>query len=414
MPPVSFSDVSSEARLVVSGLEVDASWPMFVMIGLLLVSAGPPTSAAAPSDWKAGMPACEKGPSSLMKRLIDGASAPRSVSTGVIWSASPPRLLHRRLELAQEGRQLGDVLLEVAGALRGGLRRDVGLRDEVGDLGPVAGQRSEDRVAVARQVGEHAVLVGEDGEDLVGLLERRVGVGDRLAQVAAAPGQAGAQLVEDDGQPLAVGQAQRVVEQVEVDRLGRLADRQQVLPLAGAAAGSCAAAAASCAFSGRGWVGRALHELLADQRLRADRALRVGAEVVEAGAVDAQHHRGLVVGRDVERLDLADLDAGDLDVLAGDDREGVHEDRPHAVAAARRCSRPCRRRPARRRRGARRPWRGCASRAGEHEARVAVQGAVDVAEGRRAVDRRLGGRARAALDLAGLQARRAAGWAGSA
>ena len=68
---------------MVSGLEVDASWPMFVMIGLLLVRAGPPTSAAAPSDWKAGMPASEKGPSSLMKRLIDGASLPRSVKTGV-------------------------------------------------------------------------------------------------------------------------------------------------------------------------------------------------------------------------------------------------------------------------------------------------------------------------------------------
>ena len=32
------------------------------MIGLLLVSAGPPTSAAAPSDWTAGIAACENGP----------------------------------------------------------------------------------------------------------------------------------------------------------------------------------------------------------------------------------------------------------------------------------------------------------------------------------------------------------------
>ena len=179
-----------------------------------------------------------------MKRLIDGrlraevGEAPASSGP-----ASPPRLLHRRRQLAQEGRQLGDVLLEVARALGRGLARDVGLRDEVGHLGPVAGQRSEDRVAVAGQVGEHPVLVGEDREDLVGLLERRVGVADGLAQVAAAPGQAGAQLVEDDRQALAVGQAQRVVDQVEVDGLGGLRDRQQVLALAGPAARSCAASA---------------------------------------------------------------------------------------------------------------------------------------------------------------------------
>ena len=222
MPPVSFSDVSSEARLVVSGLEVDASWPMFVMIGLLLVRAGAPDVGGGAERLEGRDARLREGP-----ELLDEAVDRRGLGAEVGQHRrhlvrQPAEALHRRLELAQEGRQLGDVLLQVSGALRGGLRGDVGLRDEVGDLGPVAGQRSEDRVAVARQVGEHAVLVGEDGEDLVGLLQRRVGVGHRLAQVAAAPGQAGAQLVEDDGQPLAVGQAQRVVEQVEVDRLGRL------------------------------------------------------------------------------------------------------------------------------------------------------------------------------------------------
>ena len=133
----------------------------------------------------------------------------------------PAEALHRRRELAQEGRQLGDVLLEGARALGRGLaaRRWPSMTKSA-TCGAVAGQRSEDRVAVAGQVGEHAVLAGEDREDLVGLLERRVGVDDGLAQVAAAPGQAGAQLVEDDRQALAVGQAQRVVDQVEVDGLG--------------------------------------------------------------------------------------------------------------------------------------------------------------------------------------------------
>jgi hypothetical protein len=86
--------------------------------------------------------------------------------------------LHGGRQLTQEGRQLGDVLLEVARALGRGLAREVGLRDEVGDPRPVAGQRGEDHVAVAGQVGQRAVLVGEDPQDLVGLLERRVGVPD--------------------------------------------------------------------------------------------------------------------------------------------------------------------------------------------------------------------------------------------
>src|SRR5262249_58928651 len=81
------------------------------------------------------------------------------------------------------------------------------------------------------------------------------------------------------------------------------------------------------------WLGRrALDELLADQRLRADGALGVGAEVVEARLVDAQDDRRLVVRRDVDGLDLADLGPRDLDVFAGDDREGVHEDRADAIA----------------------------------------------------------------------------------
>jgi hypothetical protein len=53
---------------------------------------------------------------------------------------------------------------------------------------------------------------------------------------------------------------------------------------------------AGWAFSGRGCGRRALDELLADERLRADRALGVAAEVVEAGRSMRQHDRGLGVG----------------------------------------------------------------------------------------------------------------------
>ena len=92
----------------------------------------------------------------------------------------------------------------------------------------------------------------------------------------------------------------------------------------------------------------ALDELLADQRLRADRAEGVLAEVVVVGVVDLQDDRGLLVVREVDRLDPADDDAADLHVLARDHERGVVEDRAHAVAAAVARSSPSRTRPGRR------------------------------------------------------------------
>ena len=55
----------------------------------------------------------------------------------------------------------------------------------------------------------------------------------------------------------------------------------------------------------------ALDEALADQLLRAHEAGRVAPEVLVGRVVDAQHERGLEVRRDLDGLDLADLDAGD-------------------------------------------------------------------------------------------------------
>ena len=121
--------------------------------------------------------------------------------------------------------------------------------------------------------------------------------------------------------------------EVEVDRLRGVLDRQQVLALALALVDLLQRrrrGRVDGALLGR----RALDELLADQRLRADLAARVGAEVLVAAVLDVEHHDRLEVLRDVERLDPADLDAGDLDVLAGDDEAGVVEDRADLVGAA--------------------------------------------------------------------------------
>src|SRR4051794_8824947 len=78
---------------------------------------------------------------------------------------------------------------------------------------------------------------------------------------------------------------------------------------------------------------RALHGPLADERLRPDRAVGVGAEVLEAAGGDVEDDRRLLVLGDVQRADLADLDAGDLDVLARDHERGVVEDGAHLVPA---------------------------------------------------------------------------------
>ena len=66
--------------------------------------------------------------------------------------------------------------------------------------------------------------------------------------------------------------------------------------------------------------------------LRAHDALGVLAEVLVAGVGDVEDDGGLVVVGDVERVDRADLDAGDLDVLARDHEAGVVEDRADLVS----------------------------------------------------------------------------------
>ena len=168
-------------------------------------------------------------------------------------------------------------------------------------------------------------------EHLVGLLQRRVGAPDDLVEVLAAARHAGAELVEDQRQPLALGLAHRVADQVDVDRLHRVLDRQQVLALAGAVL-DLAQLRRRLGVRGARLRGLALHEALADQVLRAHDAARVAAEVLVAGLGDLEHDRRLEVVGDLEIGDLADLDAGDLDVLAGDDEPGVVEDRAHLVA----------------------------------------------------------------------------------
>ena len=117
-------------------------------------------------------------------------------------------------------------------------------------------------------------------------------------------------------------------------------------PAPGSPSGISRARAAAGVPGARGSVGVALDELLADQRLRADQAGRVVAEVLEGRVVDLQARSppcpasgspssraaSSLVG-DVDRGDRADVGAGDADLLAVDQEAGVVEDRADLVAA---------------------------------------------------------------------------------
>ena len=265
-------------------------------------------------------------------RLMSGATAPRSVSTGVISSLSAPsRTIVGRSSRRKRGEPL-DVGLQRVAALGGRLGDLAGVLDRAADVRALARQRLEDRVGVARQVGDHLVLLGEDLQHLVDLLQRRVGAADDHAQVLAAAGDADAEVGEDDRQALAHRLAHDVVEQVDVDRLGVVLDRQQVLALARRPPRSARAPAAAPRRRARCSV--SVHSTKRSPISDCGRTMQLAslAEVLVAGVLDVEHDGGLVVLGDVDRVDRADAHAGDLDVLAGDDEAGVLEDRADLVA----------------------------------------------------------------------------------
>ena len=179
------------------------------------------------------------------------------------------------------------------------------------------------------------VLAGQDAKHLFEFLERRVGAADDFAQVAAAPRQAGAQLVEDDRQPLAFGQSVDVAEQVDVNRTVSVLYRQQPLARSFVPGADLLEGRRQRRACDAGLSREAIDVLLADQRLRAHRAAGVGAKVLEAGLGDFQQDCRLRLRRGSHRADRADLDPVDLDVLAGDDVAGVVEERPNRVSAVR-------------------------------------------------------------------------------
>ena len=218
--------------------------------------------------------------------------------------------LHRRLQLLEEAGELLQARRDLGPPLGRCLRRVVRLHHEAADVLAVGGEVADDRVGVDGQVLQRPVLVAEQREDLVRLAQRRDRAADRGVELRAAPGDARAELRDDDPQPLALGLAEDVVDEVGRDRRRRLRDRDprarlELLPRRAR---------------------EAVEEVLADQRLRARLAVHVAPQRPEAVLVDAEaDERVLRALVEPDVGDLAGPHARDLEVAALDQPEGVVE-----------------------------------------------------------------------------------------
>jgi hypothetical protein len=220
------------------------------------------------------------------------------------------QLRHRRPQLLQEAGEpleaAGDVAVALGRVLRDLARR----RHEAADLLLVAREVAHDDVRVPGEVGEHLVLLGEDREHAVGLAQCGARAADRLVEVVAVARDRGAQLVDQDAEPLADRQPHDVVDEVGRDGRRRAldGDRGARLELAGIVA--------------RG----AVDVVLADERLGRDLAARVLAQRPEAVLGDLEgDDRATRRAIEVELRDRARDHARDLEVAALDEAEGVVE-----------------------------------------------------------------------------------------
>ena len=308
-PLVSERVLRTPWRFLAEGAAESVSSRRSTTTGSAATSFGPADSTAVPRVRSAGTPALANGPSFWVALLSQGAATAASSASGVPWSAKP----RRSFIVERTWRRVSGNFSSWAS--RSSPRSAVawpaigGVGEEAGDVLAVLGEGLEHGVAVAGEAVELVVLVGEDLEDAVGLAQGRVGAVDDGAEVVAAGGEAGAEVVEDEAEAVAVGGAVDVLDQVEVDGLAVVLERQQALALPGPVLDLLELGRrllAGGAGLGRG----AVDELLADQRLRADDAGGVLAEVLEGVVGDVQDDDGLA-GDGVG----AALEAGDLVVV---------------------------------------------------------------------------------------------------
>ena len=245
MPPVSRKDSRTARSVTPTGRTAVARPRTSATTGRASITACVPVLDASPSESTAGIAACENGPRRRTRLLIAGALRAEvgEDRRRLVGERAEPD--HRRLELVEEPRQRLDVVLERVALLGRRLGHLAGVADRARDPLAIARQRRQDRVGVDRELGELRVLLGQDREHLVGLLQRRIA--RRMTSLRSLPRPARpvpSSLRISDSRSRS-GCAHRVADQVDVDRLHRVGDRQQPLALARAAVDLAAAPAAA-------------------------------------------------------------------------------------------------------------------------------------------------------------------------
>ena len=184
---------------------------------------------------------------------------------------------------------------------RGGRGRDRGrvarLPDEAGDVTPAIRERNEDAIGIGDRPLDRVGLAAQDAQCLGGLAQARMRAAEHLREVLRTAGEAGAELDQNQPQPLTNRKAPGCWRRSRTGSGLRLPDRHLASvrqPLAGVAR-------------------LAVHEVLADQRLWAHLATRVLAQLAQARLRDLDDSDGLrgSSAAQLEALDDAGAHAGD-------------------------------------------------------------------------------------------------------
>ena len=189
------------------------------------------------------------------------------------------------------------------------------------------------------------VLARELRKHAVGLAQRRIGPLDDRLQVLAACGEARSQVVQDQAEPVGERLAHDVVDEVDVDLLAVVLERQEALAGARLRVRDHLERRRRLRLRGVRLRRLAVDVLLAEERGRPDDAGGILAEVLEAGVRDVHHDdrlagirafvaiRPLAWHRHVDGGDTSHLRSRDPHVLAGDQERPVVEDPADLVAA---------------------------------------------------------------------------------
>ena len=275
---------------------------------LQLASANLPTCAAPPSEVeRCSVAVVERR--QVLRQLVQarggrvevgraaGSAASASLpSWNIVGFSSNRKSSSRSKFCARSSRRSAEIAAVSAGVV-----------DEVDDVLAPVGELREDRVRVRVELGDRRVLAAEDVQDLLELLERRGAGADRGVQVLGVAVERGAELVDQQLEAVLERLAQGVLDEVVLDR--------------GLVAGRRDRAARGAGRALPGWQSRkysAISDCGSEEQL---------ASALNSGKLESdleRDERRLLRG-DVEVGDGPGLDAGDPQLRALDEAEGVEE-----------------------------------------------------------------------------------------